>query len=149
MSHQVTTTIHRPACIMTHLVRCVQDNFGHHFVRSPGFWSFYLVSYQQYYYDCETQQYLYWDSETQTYAPAPSEPVLNAESNANGPAGSSTTAAKEPKEKKQKFKNKSAQQVDSHSRGHSHGLNCCVKLCVCLCCFVDCKGHGALGEKLK
>uniref|UniRef100_A0A3P9KBY0 RNA binding motif protein 5 n=1 Tax=Oryzias latipes TaxID=8090 RepID=A0A3P9KBY0_ORYLA len=106
----------------------VPDPSAYQYDESSGYYynaqtGLYYDSSSQYYYDCETQQYLYWDSETQTYAPAPSEPVSNAESNANGSAGSSTTAAKEPKEKKQKFKNKSAQQIAKDMERWAKSLN--------------------------
>ncbi|XP_070758435.1 RNA-binding protein 5-like [Enoplosus armatus] len=54
----------------------------------------------QYYYNSETQQYLYWDSEKQTYIP------VAAESNA-----STEQVSKGPREKKEKAKIKSAQQI--------------------------------------
>ena len=61
----------------------------------------------QYYYNAQTQQYLYWDSEKQTYVPASTD--TNASQNDNAAAG--TKDLKEPKEKKEKPKNKTAQQV--------------------------------------
>lgn len=61
----------------------------------------------QYYYNAQTQQYLYWDSEKQTYVPASMD--INASQNDNTAAG--TKELKEPKEKKEKPKNKTAQQV--------------------------------------
>ncbi|XP_044028301.1 RNA-binding protein 5-like [Siniperca chuatsi] len=54
----------------------------------------------QYYYNSETQQYLYWDSEKQTYIPAPAESDTSTEQ-----------VSKEPREKKDKAKTKSAQQI--------------------------------------
>lgn len=56
----------------------------------------------QYYYNSFTQQYLYWDSEKQAYMPA---------TDYNSTASSSTTPVKEGKEKKEKPKSKTAQQV--------------------------------------
>lgn len=61
----------------------------------------------QYYYNSQTQQYLYWDSEKQTYVPASNDP--NAGQNDNAAAGSKDP--KEGKEKKEKPKSKTAQQV--------------------------------------
>lgn len=61
----------------------------------------------QYYYNSQTQQYLYWDSEKQTYVPASAD--ANAALNDNTAAGSKET--KEGKEKKDKPKSKTAQQV--------------------------------------
>nr|XP_029134775.1 RNA-binding protein 5-like isoform X2 [Labrus bergylta] len=66
----------------------------------------------QYYYNSETQQYLYWDGEKQNYIPA-TQSDSSAEQ-ANIAASSSTTVtpnSKECKEKKDKPKSKSAQQI--------------------------------------
>lgn len=61
----------------------------------------------QYYYNAETQQYLYWDSEKQMYVFTPSESDTEQVS-ANS---SSTPNIKELKDKKEKPKSKSAQQI--------------------------------------
>lgn len=55
-----------------------------------------------YYYNSLTQQYLYWDGEKETYVPA-------AESSSHQQTG--LPPAKEGKEKKEKPKSKTAQQV--------------------------------------
>lgn len=66
----------------------------------------------QYYYNPHTQQYMYWDGEKHTYIPAASQ------SNAEGVSMSDSTAPSDSvfatpgsKEKKDKPKNKTAQQV--------------------------------------
>ncbi|RVE73397.1 hypothetical protein OJAV_G00048970 [Oryzias javanicus] len=87
----------------------VPNPSAYHYDESSGYYydpqtGLYYDSSSQYYYNCETQQYLYWDSETQTYTPAPSETLSKSNT-------SSAIAPKEPKEKKHKFKNKSAQQI--------------------------------------
>lgn len=64
--------------------------------------SFSCACHQQYYYNSETQQYLYWDSEKQTYIPALAESDTSTEQ-----------VSKEPREKKDKLKVKSAQQVNA------------------------------------
>lgn len=56
----------------------------------------------QYYYNPLTQQYLYWDGEKETYVPA-------AEAGSHQQAG--LPPAKEGKERKEKPKSKTAQQV--------------------------------------
>ncbi|XP_037346790.2 RNA-binding protein 5-like isoform X2 [Pungitius pungitius] len=71
----------------------------------------------QYYYNSETQQYLYWDSETQTYVPAPGE------SDTSSANSSSTTNGKDPKEKKEKPKSKSAQQIAKDMERWAKTLN--------------------------
>lgn len=73
-----------------------------------------------YYYNSQTQQYLYWDNEKQTYVPADS----NAEQNAN--ASGSSAANKEPKEgkdKKEKPKSKTAQQIAKDMERWAKSLN--------------------------
>lgn len=66
----------------------------------------------QYYYNPETQQYLYWDSEKQQYIPAP-QSDMSKEQASTGASSSSTVTpnGKEAKEKKDKPKSKSAQQI--------------------------------------
>lgn len=85
-------------------------SWGSRFMRRIYCHLFHPISsacHQQYYYNAETQQYLYWDSEKETYVPAPGESdtsVANCSSTANG---------KDPTEKKEKSKSKSAQQVNA------------------------------------
>ncbi|KAK5872374.1 hypothetical protein PBY51_013085 [Eleginops maclovinus] len=75
----------------------------------------------QYYYNAETQQYLYWDSEKETYIPAPSESDTGAEQlSANS---SSTPNSKELKDKKEKPKSKSAQQIAKDMERWAKTLN--------------------------
>ncbi|XP_061584544.1 RNA-binding protein 5-like [Cololabis saira] len=89
---------------------------------------FYYDPNSQYYYNCETQQYFYWDSEKQTYVPAPNV----SDSSADSTACSSTTAAtssKEPKDKKEKYKNKSAQQIAKDMERWAKSLNKQKEVC--------------------
>ncbi|XP_030634520.1 RNA-binding protein 5 isoform X2 [Chanos chanos] len=69
-----------------------------------------------YYYNSQTQQYLYWDSEKQTYAPA-------TDYSAGAQANASATPAKEAKEKKEKPKNKTAQQIAKDMERWAKSLN--------------------------
>lgn len=62
--------------------------------------TFFYVCHQQYYYNSKTQQYLYWDSQKQTYIPVPAESDTSTEQ-----------VSKESRDKKEKPKSKSAQQV--------------------------------------
>ncbi|KAF3856402.1 hypothetical protein F7725_017125 [Dissostichus mawsoni] len=73
----------------------------------------------QYYYNAETQQYLYWDNEKQTYVPAPSESDTE-QVTANS---SSTPNSKELKDKKEKPKSKSAQQIAKDMERWAKTLN--------------------------
>lgn len=68
----------------------------------------------QYYYNPHTQQYMYWDGEKQTYIPAAAGQA-NAEGAPMSAAPSdSLFASPGSKEKKDKPKNKTAQQVAHH-----------------------------------
>ncbi|XP_071332453.1 RNA-binding protein 10 [Trachinotus anak] len=78
----------------------------------------------QYYYNPHTQQYMYWDGEKHTYIPAASQ------SNAEGASMSDTTApsdslfaASGSKEKKDKPKNKTAQQIAKDMERWAKSLN--------------------------
>ncbi|KAM4613182.1 RNA-binding protein 5-like isoform 2-T2 [Polymixia lowei] len=101
-------------------------------------------SVSQYYYNAQTQEYLYWDSEKQTYVPAPAasdtstEQASSASTSASTSASSSATTtasttanssapvittSKEPKEKKDKPKSKSAQQIAKDMERWAKSLN--------------------------
>ncbi|KAK5933905.1 hypothetical protein CgunFtcFv8_014350 [Champsocephalus gunnari] len=73
----------------------------------------------QYYYNAEIQKYLYWDSEMQMYVSAPSESDTEQVS-ANS---SSTPNIKELKDKKEKPKSKSAQQITKDMERWAKTLN--------------------------
>ncbi|CAB1415352.1 unnamed protein product [Pleuronectes platessa] len=68
-----------------------------------------------YYYNSQTQQYLYWDSEKQTYLPAPTDPNAGPNDNAAG--------GKEGKDKKEKPKSKTAQQIAKDMERWAKSLN--------------------------
>ncbi|XP_039653128.1 RNA-binding protein 5 isoform X2 [Perca fluviatilis] len=72
-----------------------------------------------YYYNSQTQQYLYWDSEKQTYVPASAD--ANAALNDNAAAGGKEP--KEGKEKKDKPKSKTAQQIAKDMERWAKSLN--------------------------
>jgi len=73
----------------------------------------------QYFYNAETQQYLYWDSEKQVFLPAPC-----SETSTEDPSTSNSAATtKEPKEKKDKPKSKSAQQIAKDMERWAKTLN--------------------------
>ncbi|XP_040905900.1 RNA-binding protein 10 isoform X2 [Toxotes jaculatrix] len=77
----------------------------------------------QYYYNAHTQQYMYWDGEKHTYIPAASQ------SNAEGPSVSDSTVPSDSllatpgKEKKDKPKNKTAQQIAKDMERWAKSLN--------------------------
>lgn len=62
----------------------------------------------QYYYNAQSQQYLYWDGERRTYVPA-------LEQSADGHKETGAPS-KEGKEKKEKHKTKTAQQVSTQAQ---------------------------------
>lgn len=83
----------------------------------------------QYYYNSQTQQYLYWDSEKQAYVPAPSDATPGQNDNAAASAAAGGKEPKEGREKKEKPKSKTAQQVGvTPQRFHSIVFESCAKL---------------------
>ncbi|XP_061583283.1 RNA-binding protein 5 isoform X1 [Cololabis saira] len=102
----------------------VPDTSTYQFDESSGYYydpqtGLYYDPNSQYYYNAQTQQYLYWDSEKQTYVPASTN--TNAEQNdetANGSKG-----PKEGKEKKEKPKSKTAQQIAKDMERWAKSLN--------------------------
>ncbi|XP_072484007.1 RNA-binding protein 10-like isoform X1 [Notamacropus eugenii] len=69
----------------------------------------------QYYYNAQSQQYLYWDGERRTYVPA-------VEQAADGQKDTGITL-KEAKEKKEKHKTKTAQQIAKDMERWARSLN--------------------------
>lgn len=140
--------IHTLACIMIPAARYVQHGMY------TTLFSTYTVNllsvssdrHQQYYYNSETQQYLYWDSEKQAYLPAPTD---KSKEQHNNSASSSASSSKEPKEKKEKPKSKSAQQVNATQLICANSYYLDLRIILTVNQIADCKGHGALGKKLK
>lgn len=66
----------------------------------------------QYYYNPHTQQYMYWDGENHTYTPAATEQAGAAGAPLSTAASDSLMASPGNKEKKDKPKSKTAQQVN-------------------------------------
>ncbi|XP_071391377.1 RNA-binding protein 5-like isoform X2 [Centroberyx affinis] len=79
----------------------------------------------QYYYNSETQQYLYWDSEKQAYIPAPaaSDTSMEQASTANTASSPTGPGPMSGKEKKDKPKSKSAQQIAKDMERWAKSLN--------------------------
>lgn len=78
----------------------------------------------QYYYNAVTQQYLYWDGEKETYMPA-AEGTTYQQAN--------TSSAKEGKEKKEKPKSKTAQQVIIKIKVAKFSILLDITVCSFLC----------------
>uniref|UniRef100_A0A3Q4GQF7 RNA binding motif protein 5 n=1 Tax=Neolamprologus brichardi TaxID=32507 RepID=A0A3Q4GQF7_NEOBR len=111
-------------------VGTVPDTSTYQYDESSGYYydpqtGLYYDPGSQYYYNSETQQYLYWDNEKQAYIPALSESGTNTEqaSTASSAATFLTTGGKETKEKKEKPKNKSAQQIAKDMERWAKSLN--------------------------
>ncbi|XP_066554218.1 RNA-binding protein 5 isoform X2 [Amia ocellicauda] len=96
------------------------DTSAYQFDESSGYYydsqtGLYYDPNTQYYYNSQTQQYLYWDNEKQAYAPA---------ADASGQTNTSTSAPnKETKEKKDKPKSKTAQQIAKDMERWAKSLN--------------------------
>ncbi|XP_015233866.1 PREDICTED: RNA-binding protein 10-like isoform X1 [Cyprinodon variegatus] len=102
----------------------VPDVSTYQYEESSGFYydpftGLYYDPNSQYYYNSNTQQYMYWDGEKQTYTPAPSQ--SNAEATLKDGASSSDTTAS--KEKKEKPKSKTAQQIAKDMERWAKSLN--------------------------
>uniref|UniRef100_H3BAA6 RNA binding motif protein 5 n=1 Tax=Latimeria chalumnae TaxID=7897 RepID=H3BAA6_LATCH len=97
----------------------VPDTSTYQYDESSGYYydpqtGLYYDPNSQYYYNAQTQQYLYWDGEKQTYIPATENST---------PQSNSTTNAKETKEKKDKPKSKTAQQIAKDMERWAKSLN--------------------------
>uniref|UniRef100_A0A4W3JVR2 RNA binding motif protein 5 n=1 Tax=Callorhinchus milii TaxID=7868 RepID=A0A4W3JVR2_CALMI len=98
----------------------VPDVSTYQYDESSGFYydaqtGLYYDANSQYYYNSQTQQYLYWDGEKQTYLPAPD---YTAQQNAN-----SGSKNKDGKERKDKPKSKTAQQIAKDMERWAKSLN--------------------------
>ncbi|KAM8930851.1 RNA-binding protein 5 isoform 2-T2 [Pelodytes ibericus] len=104
----------------------VPDTSTYQYDESSGYYydpqtGLYYDPNSQYYYNSLTQQYLYWDGEKQTYLPA-AEGSAQSGTQANG-APMSATNSKEGKEKKEKPKSKTAQQIAKDMERWAKSLN--------------------------
>ncbi|XP_073414970.1 RNA-binding protein 5-A-like isoform X2 [Dendrobates tinctorius] len=103
----------------------VPDTSTYQYDESSGYYydpqtGLYYDPNSQYYYNSASQQYLYWDGEKQTYLPA-ADGTGQGTAPANGAAAS--TANKEGKEKKEKPKSKTAQQIAKDMERWAKSLN--------------------------
>uniref|UniRef100_A0A667WZM9 RNA binding motif protein 5 n=1 Tax=Myripristis murdjan TaxID=586833 RepID=A0A667WZM9_9TELE len=100
----------------------VPDTSTYQYDESSGYYydpqtGLYYDPNSQYYYNSQTQQYLYWDSEKQTYVPAAADTAANMK------ASSAGKEAKDGKEKKEKPKSKTAQQIAKDMERWAKSLN--------------------------
>ncbi|XDV35285.1 hypothetical protein PO909_005259 [Leuciscus waleckii] len=98
----------------------VPDTSSYQYDESSGYYydpstGLYYDANTHYYYNSQTQQYLYWDGEKQAYVPAVD--ANNAAQNA------ASTPQKEGKEKKEKPKSKTAQQIAKDMERWAKSLN--------------------------
>ncbi|KAM9409268.1 RNA-binding protein 5 [Pholidichthys leucotaenia] len=107
---------------LTDATTAVPDTSSYQYDESSGYYydpqtGLYYDPNTHYYYNSQTQQYLYWDSEKQAYVPA-STVTGQTDNAASGSAGN-----KEPKEKKEKPKSKTAQQIAKDMERWAKSLN--------------------------
>uniref|UniRef100_A0A087XII8 RNA binding motif protein 10 n=1 Tax=Poecilia formosa TaxID=48698 RepID=A0A087XII8_POEFO len=103
----------------------VPDVSTYQYDESSGFYydpftGLYYDPNSQYYYNANTQQYMYWDGEKQTYTPAASQSNAEGASVKDGASSSDSTASKE---KKEKPKSKTAQQIAKDMERWAKSLN--------------------------
>lgn len=111
----------------------------------------------QYYYNPHTQQYMYWDGENHTYTPATTEQASAEGAPLSTAPPDSLRTSPSNKEKKDKPKSKTAQQVNmSHISTEIHAvhtklnfklLGISMGLLTDIYFLSDCQRHGALGQK--
>ncbi|XP_032066957.1 RNA-binding protein 5 [Thamnophis elegans] len=116
-SSQVSSS--SPTSIVPGTKYAVPDTSTYQYDESSGFYydpvtGLYYDPNSQYYYNAVTQQYLYWDGEKETYMPAAEGTSYQQN---NGPS------AKEGKEKKEKPKSKTAQQIAKDMERWAKSLN--------------------------
>ncbi|XP_067302931.1 RNA-binding protein 10 isoform X2 [Pseudorasbora parva] len=102
------------------------DVSTYHYDESSGYYydpltGLYYDPNSQYYYNPHTQQYMYWDGESRTYVPASSQ----TSDDATDPAatGVSSEIPNSSKDKKDKPKNKTAQQIAKDMERWAKSLN--------------------------
>ncbi|XP_069822624.1 RNA-binding protein 5 isoform X3 [Dendropsophus ebraccatus] len=115
-----------PNTIIPGVKYAVPDTSTYQYDESSGYYydpqtGLYYDPNSQYYYNSATQQYLYWDGEKQTYLPAADGTAQNT-TQANG-TGNTTPNGKEGKEKKEKPKSKTAQQIAKDMERWAKSLN--------------------------
>uniref|UniRef100_A0A3P8P772 RNA binding motif protein 10 n=1 Tax=Astatotilapia calliptera TaxID=8154 RepID=A0A3P8P772_ASTCA len=107
----------------------VPDVSTYHYDESSGYYydpftGLYYDPNSQYYYNSHTQQYMYWDGEKHTYIPAASQSNTEGAPPSDGAAPSeSLFATSGSKEKKDKPKNKTAQQIAKDMERWAKSLN--------------------------
>ncbi|XP_056381186.1 RNA-binding protein 5-B isoform X1 [Hyla sarda] len=115
-----------PNTIIPGVKYAVPDTSTYQYDESSGYYydpqtGLYYDPNSQYYYNSLTQQYLYWDGEKQTYLPAADGATQNT-TPTNGTAATSPNV-KEGKEKKEKPKSKTAQQIAKDMERWAKSLN--------------------------
>uniref|UniRef100_A0A4W5RHQ3 RNA binding motif protein 5 n=1 Tax=Hucho hucho TaxID=62062 RepID=A0A4W5RHQ3_9TELE len=112
-------------------LKVVPDTSAYQYDESSGYYydpqtGLYYDPNSQYYFNSQTQQYMYWDSETQTYIPAAAAETTAAAADSSSEQASTSSAASsstESKEKKDKPKSKSAQQIAKDMERWAKSLN--------------------------
>ncbi|XP_017263865.1 RNA-binding protein 5 isoform X2 [Kryptolebias marmoratus] len=106
----------------------VPDTSTYQYDESSGYYydpqsGLYYDPNSHYYYNAQTQQYLYWDEEKQTYVPAPSNTNVGQNDKSTNGSAAGNKEPKEGKEKKEKPKSKTAQQIAKDMERWAKSLN--------------------------
>ncbi|XP_024148654.1 RNA-binding protein 10 isoform X2 [Oryzias melastigma] len=107
----------------------VPDVSTYHYDDSSGFYydpftGLYYDPNSQYYYNPHSQQYMYWDGEKQTYIHAANQSnTEDSSSSENAASSESQSSASGSKEKKEKPKSKTAQQIAKDMERWAKSLN--------------------------
>lgn len=106
----------------------VPDVSTYHYDESSGYYydphtGLYYDASSQYYYNPHTQQYMYWDGENHTYTPAATEQASAAGAPLSSAPSDSLMTSPGNKEKKDKPKSKTAQQIAKDMERWAKSLN--------------------------
>uniref|UniRef100_A0A2I4B1N5 RNA-binding protein 5 isoform X2 n=1 Tax=Austrofundulus limnaeus TaxID=52670 RepID=A0A2I4B1N5_AUSLI len=106
----------------------VPDTSTYQYDESSGYYydpqsGLYYDPNSHYYYNSQTQQYLYWDDEKQTYVPAPANTDVGQNDKSTNGSAAGNKEPKEGKEKKEKPKSKTAQQIAKDMERWAKSLN--------------------------
>ncbi|XP_029973960.1 RNA-binding protein 10 [Salarias fasciatus] len=106
----------------------VPDVSTYHYDESSGYYydpftGLYYDPNSQYYYNSHSQQYMYWDGEKNTYIPAASQSNTEGGPTSDAAASSDMFATAGGKEKKDKPKSKTAQQIAKDMERWAKSLN--------------------------
>ncbi|KAG7477530.1 hypothetical protein MATL_G00070630 [Megalops atlanticus] len=118
-----------PGTAMEYQQYPVPDVSTYQYDESSGYYydpltGLYYDANSQYYYNSHTQQYMYWDGERHTYVPAPQQTSTETPNTSSGaPSTNPPGSAPNTKDKKDKPKTKTAQQIAKDMERWAKSLN--------------------------